>query len=173
MLSAVIVALILQCATTAPATIIVFFTPPYGLDCRSVGYIVYGGISIFIMFLSIISTILARFSETRRESAGFTASAAIALRMISSLLALANGIGLIVLSCLQLSHSLSNCYCNARVISHGTDSYIIIFYRGNGDDEPVMLYSRFAAMCASALGCTIYICFLRLAIPSQYRQLLW
>jgi hypothetical protein len=82
------------------------------------------------LFLTIISTIFARISETRdenppRRQTGFTAFIAIALRRISLLLAFINATGLIVLSCFQFSHFLDNCYCNASVIGRGTDSYII------------------------------------------------
>ena len=133
-------ALILQCGTTAAATIIIVFTPTVGLGCRSLGYIIYGGVAIVVMFLNIISTISARISETREERStvvkGLTNFIAVALRRISFLLALINGTGLIVLSCFQFSHFLDNCYCNGSVIGRGTDSYVIVFY--NGDRKSVV-----------------------------------
>jgi len=178
MFHASIFALILQCGTTAAATIIIIFTPTAGLGCRSLGYIIYGTISILIMFLNIISTVLAWISETRKNSTDgegnseppggstdgkgnwrslkgstddegnlkvpqespsrFFAIAfcktsffAIAFRKISFLLALMNGTGLILLSCLQFTSLLENCYCNASVLGRGVDSYITISYNGS------------------------------------------
>jgi hypothetical protein len=134
MFNASVVAAILQCGITAAATGIVIFTPAIGLGCRSLGYLIYGGLAIVIMFVEITSTIFARISETRKERLAFikclTAFIAIALRRISLLLALINMVGLIVISCLQFSNFLDNCYCNASVLGRGTDSYILISYVG-------------------------------------------
>jgi len=169
MFHAAIMALILQCGTTIAATLIIVLTPPFGLECYSLGYVAYGTIGIVIMFLSIISTIFARISETRKESAaskGVTAIVAIALRRISFLLALANGVGLIASSCLQFSHLLDNCYCNARVLSHGASSYIIVFYDGS---IGAMRYLRFVAILISGIGIFVYMVFLRLVTMLPHR----
>ena len=134
MFIASILALILQCGTTTAATIVTVFTPTVGVGCRALGYILYGGIALLILFLTIISTIFARISETRHKESttvkNFTAFIAITLRRISLFLAFLNATGLIVLSCLQFSHFLDNCYCNAGVIGRGTDSYITTSYEG-------------------------------------------
>ena len=55
--------LILQRGTTGAATIMIVFTSAW---CRGLGYIIYGTNVLVIMFLTIISTILARISELRR-----------------------------------------------------------------------------------------------------------
>jgi len=157
MFKAAIMALILQCGTAAAAAIIIIFIPPLGLECRSLGYILYGGVSIVIMFLSIISTIFARISETRKERSttvkDFTESIAIAFCRISYSLALINGVGLILLSCFQFARFLDNCYCNASVIGRGADSYIVVFYNGS---EITMRNSRLAATLLSAVVMFIY-----------------
>ena len=130
MFRASIFALILQCGVTGAATIIIIFTPTVGLGCRSLGYAIYGGTAIVIMFLTIMSTIFVRISETCKERSrivkGFTAFVAVALRRICFLLALVNATGLIASSCLQFSNFLASCYCNASVTGRGTDSYILI-----------------------------------------------
>jgi len=163
MFKAAIMGLVLQCGTIAGAMIIIVFTPTVGLGCRSLGYTIYGGIAIIIMFLTIISTIFARISETREERSfvvkGFAAFIAIALRWISFLLALINGVGLIALSCFQFSHLLDNCYCNASVLSRGTDSYMIIFYNGS---VTTMRNSRLFAILISGTVMLFYMVFLRL-----------
>ena len=143
--------------------IIIIFTPTVGLGCRSLGYTVYGGTAIIIMFLTIISTISARISETREERSvfvkTFTAFIAIALRWICFLLALINGVALVLLSCLQFANLLDNCYCNASVLSRGTDSYMIIFYNGS---VTTMRDSRLFAILISGVVMLIYMVFLRL-----------
>jgi len=154
-------ALILQCGTTVAATIIMIFTPTVGLGCRSLGYIIYGGTAVVILFLNIISTIVARISETRERSTvvkAFTAFIAIAFRRISFLLALANGTGLIVLSCFQFSHFLDNCYCNASVLSRSADSYMTVLYDGS---VTAMRNSRIVGTVLSGVVVGIYMIFLR------------
>jgi len=161
MINAAVMALILQCGTTAAATIIIVFTPTVGLGCRSLGYIIYGGTAIVIMFLTIISTIFARISETREESStivkDFTAFIAIALRRITLFLALINGVGLIVLSCFQFSHFLDNCYCNASVLGRGTGSYTTVFYTGS---VTTMRLSRIVGTVLSGVVMVIFMVFI-------------
>jgi len=161
MFNAAVMALILQCGMTAAAMIIVALSPTIGLGCLSLGYTIYGGTAIVIMFLTITSTIFARITETREERStivkGFTAFIAIALRRITFLLALINGVGLIVLSCFQFSHFLDNCYCNASVLSRGADSYIIVLYTGS---VTTMRNSRIIGTFLSGVVMVIYMVFI-------------
>ena len=161
MFNAAVMALILQCGTTTAATIIVVFSSTIGLGCLSLGYIIYGGFSIVIMFLTITSTIFTRITETREDRStivkGFTSFIAIALRRITFLLALINGVGLIVLSCFQFSHYLDNCYCNASVLNRGTDSYIIVLYTGS---VTTMRNSRIIGTVLSGVVMVIYMLFI-------------
>jgi len=171
MFNAAVMALILQCGMTAAATIIVVFSPTTGLGCLSLGYTAYGGIAIVIMFLTITSTIFARITETREERStivkGFTAFIAIALRIITFLLALINSAGLIVLSCFQFSHFLDNCYCNANVLGRGPNSYIIILYTGS---VTTMRNSRIIGTVLSGVVMVIYMIFIWLmSLSSQYQ----
>ena len=64
---AAILGLLLQFGTTGAAVIIIIYTPRTGLGCRSLGYLIYGGVAIIIMFLTILSTILARISEVCKD----------------------------------------------------------------------------------------------------------
>ena len=162
MFGAVIPALILQCGTTAAAAVIIVFTPTVGLGCRSLGYLIYGGLAIVIMFLAILSTIFARISETRDITRSpfvksFTAFIAITLRRFYFSLAFINATGLIVISCFQFSHFLDNCYCNASVIGRGTGSYIIISL---GGWITTMRNSRIGGTALSAASMAIYMIFI-------------
>jgi len=175
MFNASVFALILQCGITAAAAIIIVFTPTVGLGCRSLGYIVYGGIAIVIFFLTITSTIFARISETRHEKStivkNFTAFIAIALRRISLLLAFMNATGLIVLSCFQFSHFLDNCYCNASVLGRGTaNSYVLTTYEGL---VSTMKTARISATALSAMSMATYMIFLWLmsSLPADIDHL--
>jgi len=159
MFYASILALVLQCGTTAAAAIIIVFTPTVGLGCRSLGYVIYGVTSLLIMFFIIISTICVRISETRVGPSNtfsvknLTAFTAIALRRLSLLLALINATGLVVLSCFQFSHFLDNCYCNASVVGRGTDSFIIISF---GEWISTMRTARVSATILAAASMAIY-----------------
>jgi len=128
------------------------------------------------LFLTIISTLFARISETRLGQRtvfsikGFTAFIAIALRRIALLLAFINATGLVMLSCFQFSHFLDNCYCNASVIGRGTNSYMIISYVGW---ISTMRTARIAATALAAGSMSIFMIFLWLmsALPSEIEYL--
>jgi len=116
-------------------------------------------LAVLIMFLTIISTIFVRISETRvgRSTApsvkGLTTFAAIALRRFCLLLALINATGLIAISCFQFSNLLDNCYCNAAVIGRGVDSYVVISFEGW---IPTMRTSRISATILAGASMAIY-----------------
>jgi hypothetical protein len=153
-----IFALVLQCGTTAAATILMVLTPMIGLRCHSLGYIIYGGIAILILFFTIISSLFARISETRFGPSttfsikGSTAFIAITLRRITLLLAFLNATWLIVLSCIQVSGFLENCYCNASVLGRGADSYVIISYERWDSTSKVASAMRTARIVATVLA---------------------
>ncbi|KAF9783795.1 hypothetical protein BJ322DRAFT_880426 [Thelephora terrestris] len=170
MFNASVISLVLQCGITTAATGIVFFTPTIGLGCRSMGYIIYGGISVYIMFSTIISTIAARIAETRGDKSTvvkfFATFIAIALRRTCLLLALINMMGLILMSCLQFSNFLDDCYCNASVLGRGKGSYIVVAYDGSIN---TMRTSRIIATILAGASMSIFMVFLWLmsALPSD------
>ena len=165
-------ALILQFGISIAAAIITIYTPTVGVGCRSLGYIIYGGIAIAIMFLNIISTIVVHISENRNgrptaenpanenfitkhiTGGSLTAFIAITLRRLSLFLAFVNTVGLILFSFIQFSDFLNNCYCNASIIGRGTDSYVLITtYEGW---ISTMRTSRIVATVLAAACTTIY-----------------
>ena len=174
MFNALVAALILQCGISAAATGIVVSTPTIGLGCRSLGYIIYTGLSIVILVFTIISTIFARISETREGRSpfvqGFTKFIAVALRRICLPLALINMSGLILISCLQFSNFLDNCYCNGSVLGRGTGSYIIISYAGWID---IMRTARIIAIALAGASMSVYMVFLWLmsALPAELEDI--
>ena len=157
MFKASVLALILQCGTTIAAAIVAIYSPTVGLGCRSLSYLLYGGIAIIIMFLTIISTISARISETRDERSAtvkeFTASIAIALCRISFILAFTNATGLLLLSCLQFARIFDNCYCDSSATGLGADAYIIFSYQGW---IPFVRNYRIVAVILAATSVIIY-----------------
>ena len=140
------------------------------MGCRALGYIIYGGIAVLILFLTIISTIFVRISETRHEESttvkNLTAFIAITLRRITLLLALINATGLILLSCFQFSRLFDNCYCNASVVGRGTDSYVLASYEGW---VPAMRNARIVATVLATASTAIYMIFLWFmsALPAE------
>ena len=162
MFIASILAIILQCGTTAAAAIIMIFTPAIGLGCRSLGYVIYGAVALLILFLTIISTISARISETRNNGRSATvkryaSSIAITLRWICLVLAFINAIGLVALPCFQFSSFLDNCYCGASVLGRGTDSFVIINFEAW---IPTMRNSRIGATVLAGVSMAVYMTFL-------------
>jgi len=170
MFNASLLALILQCGTTIGAALITIFNPTFGVGCHALGYIVYGAIALLIFFLTIISTILARISETCHERSTtvkkYTAFIAIALRRISLFLAFVNAAGLIVLSCFHFSRFFDNCYCNAAVIGRGKNSYVTASFEGL---IPTMRTARIAATGLAAASAAIYmtVIWLTSALPAE------
>ena len=119
-----------------------------------------------ILVFAIISTILARIAEIRSGESfvrGFTAFIAISLRRINRILALINMVGLLLISCLQFSNALDNCYCNGSVLGRGTSSHIIIYYDGWID---TMKTSRIIATALAGTSMLIYMLFLWLMSAS-------
>jgi hypothetical protein len=161
MFGAWVVSLVLQCGISAAAIVIVVYTPTLGLGCRSLGYTVYGGTSILILCLTVISTILARISETRDDKSRHlkvaTAFIAVVLRWTSVFFAYVNALGIIVISCLQFSNFFDSCWCNASVIGDGSTSYIVIIYSGW---VATMRYARIAATAFAGASMAFYMFFL-------------
>jgi len=163
---AALLALLLQFGTTGAAVIIIIYTPTVGLGCRSLGYIFYGGLSVIIMFLTILSTILARFSETRKDNSfpkWFSKYSAIVIRCTCMALAVLNSVEMIALCCLQFSNFLANCYCNSSVLGNGTNTYIVIIVTKL---IPTMKYVR-AYGIATAVG-SISVFIISLGLISSY-----
>ena len=174
MFRAAVLALLLQCGVTSAALIVVVFTPTVGLGCCSLGYTLYTGLSILIMFLTIISTILVRISETRKGKSPdverVTTRLAITIRKVCFLLALLNAVGLVVLSCFQFSNLLYSCYCTSSVIGRGPNTYIVILL---DDWVPIMRKARITGV-AIAAG-SVYVFMSSLAIinypPAEMRDI--
>ena len=162
MFRTLILTLIPRCGTTAAALTPTLLTPTTGLGCRPLGYAIYGVTAILISLLPIISTVLVRISETRDDKQSpmvkaSTAFLAITLRRVSRSLAFINATGLVVISCLQLSHLIDNCYCNASIIGRGTGSSILVSLEGW---ISTMRTSRIASTVLSAACMAIYMIFL-------------
>ena len=95
-----------------------------------------------------------------------TAVIAIAIRTTSRSLTFINATGLIVISCLQFSHLVDNCYCNTSVIGSGTGSYILASLEGW---IFTMRTSRITGTVLSAASMAIYMVFLWVfnSLPSE------
>ena len=157
---AAILGLLLQFGTTGAAVIIIVYTPTVGLGCRSLGYLIYGWIAITIMFLTILSTILARISEINKDNSlkRFTKSLAVTIRCTCLVLAVLNSVGLIVLCCFQFSNFLANCYCNASVLGNGTNTYLVVILT---DLIGMMRYARIYGVATAVGSISAFIIFLR------------
>jgi len=170
MLTASVMAFILQFGVAAASTVIFVYTPTVGLGCHSLGYILYGVLSLLILYLTMASTILARISETRNERSTvvkqFTAFIAIAFRRITLFLAFINAAGLIFYFFAHFAYLFGTCYCYASVLGRGKDSYVVATYDGW---ISVMRTSRILASLLAAGSMATFMIFLRVmsSFPSE------
>lgn len=116
--------------TIAPGLIvIVFSTPVVGLGCSSGSYLIYGLSATLTWFFLVLSSWLYQVhgSSTRpRSSHRILANI---FRRVGKLLAILSSLWVVVLSVLQFSNVLDNCWCNACAATRGKSlkSYIILF----------------------------------------------
>ncbi|OAX30601.1 hypothetical protein K503DRAFT_870954 [Rhizopogon vinicolor AM-OR11-026] len=122
------VSLALQWGTAGAAMIVVYFTPTTRIGCRSLSYLLYGGISTLIWMMLLTSSILAHYSALHRTSLSARIALAFShlLRRTGKLLAIVNSIWLVTLCIFQYSSFYDTCFCNSSVISRGKAAYAVI-----------------------------------------------
>ncbi|OAX33736.1 hypothetical protein K503DRAFT_775287, partial [Rhizopogon vinicolor AM-OR11-026] len=123
---------VLQWGTVGGAVIAAYFTPTTGIGCRSLSYLLYGGMSTFIWIILMISSFLAHYSAGHSHQDNVFLPARVArtlsdwLRRIGKLLAFVNSIWVIALCALQYSNFYDTCYCDSSVIGRGDTAYTVI-----------------------------------------------
>jgi hypothetical protein len=88
-------------------------TPPAGVGCRSMSFLLYGILGTVVLFLMILSSIFAHRdrSSHKNGSIGLEGTAAITLRWAGKTLGILNGVGIITSSIMQFTGSFDNCFC--------------------------------------------------------------
>jgi len=118
---ATILALGLQWGTTGASVLIHIFTPPKGMGCRALTFVVYGSagtVAFFLLLFSSILSHLARPQTVRGKRSGrktFVGYVAALMRWSGKTIAIANGIGLLVSCGMQFAGVYDNCFCSSTI----------------------------------------------------------
>ncbi|KAG6823648.1 hypothetical protein H0H92_009550 [Tricholoma furcatifolium] len=185
-------ALVLQWGTTGAAMIVNYFTPAYGIGCRTASYLLYGALGTLSWGLLMLSAFLSHYSTTtassnpqafqgphtsrrrrtpkpNRSGGSMTATCirrlSIALRIIGKTLAYANAIWILVACIFQFTNFYDRCWCNSSVISLGVSrAYYVIEI--SWDEVPAMRLYWIAGVTVAAGSATLYAAFNQL-FPSS------
>ena len=123
---AVFFALGLQWGTIGAAVVIHYWKPPVGLGCRSLAFLLYGIAATLSMFLCLAATILAHISRPQHGPVHWLSWSqrwldwgAVFCGYLGKGLALASGIGIILICSFQSSGAFTDCYCSSTTIDKG------------------------------------------------------
>lgn len=96
-------------------------TPPTGIGCRSMSFLLYGIVGTIVLFLMLLSSILAHRDRTSHKNGciGVEGTAAIILRWAGKTLGILNGVGIITSSIMLFTGSFDNCFCAFIVFGQG------------------------------------------------------
>ena len=127
---ATILALGLQWGTTGASVLIHLFTPPKGMGCRALTFVVYGSTGTVSFLLLLLSSILAHWARPqslRGKRSGFkifVGCIAALTRWLGKTLAILNGLG-ILLSCgMQFGGVYDNCFCSSTIFGGNPDGLV-------------------------------------------------
>ena len=131
-----ILALGLQWATAGGAVFIHYVPPPVGLGCRAFSFLMYGVMGTLSFFLFLASSILAQMSRplrgqvpTRLWSRTCQNTGASICRWLGKCVAIASGIGVLVVCFFHVAGAFENCYCSSTTLDRGRG--IVMFYGVN------------------------------------------
>ena len=120
---AAILALALQWGTTGASILIHLNTPPKGLGCRALTFIVYGSAATVSFLLLLFSSILAHSArlrqsvhEKRPDSKKFIGYMAALSRWSGKTIAIMNGLAILISCTLQFGGIYDNCFCSSTII---------------------------------------------------------
>ncbi|KAG1748358.1 uncharacterized protein EDB91DRAFT_876367 [Suillus paluster] len=122
--------LALQWGTVGGAVTVAYFTPTTRIGCRSLSYLIYGGISTLVLAMLLMSSILAHYSASCSKRASLAARVTLAsshwLRRMGKLLAIVNAIWVVLVCMFQYSNVYDTCFCKSSVIGRGKAAYAVI-----------------------------------------------
>ena len=113
--------LALQWGTTGASILIHLNTPPKGIGCRVLTFIIYGTAGTLAFWLLLFSSILAH--SVRRQSVHekrsvlkmFIGSIAALTRWFGKTVAVLNGLGILVSCAMQFAGVYDNCFCSSSI----------------------------------------------------------
>ncbi|KAJ7175940.1 hypothetical protein C8R46DRAFT_1080123 [Mycena filopes] len=152
-------ALALQWSTTGASALIVYFTPTVGLGCRSVAYLLYGGVATLVWWMLVLSSVTGHYATSYPEfpdlSHRVAAMGSVVLRRVAKLLATLNSAWIITAFLLQFGNFYDRCYCNSDVLGLGKMAHNVMLLEGS--DISAM---RAAWIGGIVLGISVSILFL-------------
>ena len=130
-LLATALALGLQWGTTGAAVVIHYVTPPAGLGCRALSYLLYGAAGTTSFFLFLASSILAHMSRPH-QGQGYTPlwlltcqeTGAIICRRLGKCIAVLSAMGILLVCFLQVTDAFNDCFCASTTFDKGRDSVV-------------------------------------------------
>ena len=118
---AAFLALGLQWCTTGAAILIHLNTPPKGIGCRATTFTTYGAAATFAFFLLLLSSLLAHLArrqnvrEMRSRSKTIIGYIAMLTRWLGKLVAVMNGLGILISCIMQFAGVYDNCFCSSTI----------------------------------------------------------
>lgn len=126
---AVILAHDLQWGTTGAAILIHIFTPPKGIGCRALTFILYGAAGTLTLWLLLLSSILGHWSRQTDKHPRSTAKLLIAYtaalaRWLGKFIAIVNGFCILISCCMQFAGAYDNCFCSSTILGGDPDGLV-------------------------------------------------
>lgn len=126
-------ALGLQWGTTAAAVIIHEKSPPVGLGCRALSFLLYGVAGTLSFFLFLASSVLTHMSRPLQEQTYARPwlrtcqnAGAIICRWLGKCVAIASAVGIPLVCFFQVTGMFDNCFCRSTTFNKGRDSVMIL-----------------------------------------------
>jgi len=130
---ATLFALGLQWGTVGAAVLIHYWKPPVGFGCRAMSFLMYGVAATLAFFLCLASTILAHVSRPQHDpiywhswSQTYLNGGAVLCGYMGKGLAIASGIGIMVVCFFQTSGAFNNCYCASVTSDKGVHDVVFL-----------------------------------------------
>ena len=124
-------ALGLQWGTVGAAVVIHYVTPPAGLGCRALSFLLYGVAGTMSFFLLLASSIFAHMSRPHRGG-GCTRPwlrtcqnvGAIICRWLGKCIAIVSAVGILLVCFFQVTDAFNDCFCASTTFDKGRDSVV-------------------------------------------------
>ncbi|KAH8823226.1 hypothetical protein DL96DRAFT_1532771 [Flagelloscypha sp. PMI_526] len=172
-------ALSLQWGTIGAAVLAFVLTPTTGLGCRSLAYLIYGGVATVVWIMFLISgwlthrvfsraNTLVDFSRGSSHRIALYRFLSITLRRLAKLFATINALGFVVICFLHFTRKFSTCYCNSSVIGRGASRAYDMVIWNDGTAAIKHMKNGFLGSIILSLGCGVcFIIFLRSSLKPR------
>jgi hypothetical protein len=153
---ATVLGLGLQWATTGASVLMELETPPKGIGCRAMTYVLYGAAATVAFWLLLISSMLAHLAGhhditgQRSGLKAFIGYIATFMRWFGKFIAIANGFGILISCTMQFAGIYDNCFCSSTIF--GGDPNGLVWFIQAGDIKQSALYAAWIGGIIMAFG---------------------